>query len=206
MFIYFNCIVRIIIMYLKNNYFGCSFFFLCYAMFIGRFVIMFKKRTSYEVNVQGITFWRKIINEDNTEVFVKSSLNEPFMIYIDKVKGNEYLDWVTGRPFDMEDMGKDFLFGLSNIRISKNNVTICDDAVGKALYILEDNDREEEYTDISEGIIYDSYFCNIISSKYGLDVIPANFVYDEIRRFRKIYVANNDKDNIRCKSLKKKRK
>ena len=26
---------------------------------------MFKKRTSYEVNVQGITFWRKIINEDN---------------------------------------------------------------------------------------------------------------------------------------------
>ena len=46
---------------------------------------MFKKRTSYEVNVQGITFWRKIINEDNAEVFVKSSLNEPFMIYIDKL-------------------------------------------------------------------------------------------------------------------------
>ena len=57
---------------------------------------MFKKRTSYEVNVQGITFWRKIINEDNTEVFVKSSLNESFMLYIDKVKGNEYLDWVIG--------------------------------------------------------------------------------------------------------------
>ena len=106
---------------------------------------MFKKRTSYEVNVQGITFWRKIINEDNTEVFVKSSLNEPFMIYIDKVKGNEYLDWVTGRPFDMEDMGKDFLFGLSNIRISKNNVNLCGDVVCKAAYILGDKDREEEY-------------------------------------------------------------
>ena len=26
MFIYFTCIVRIIILYLKNNYFGCSFF------------------------------------------------------------------------------------------------------------------------------------------------------------------------------------
>ena len=47
-------------------------------MFVVRFVIMFKKRSSYEVNVQGITFWRKIINEDNAEVFVKSSLNEPF--------------------------------------------------------------------------------------------------------------------------------
>lgn len=167
---------------------------------------MFKKRTSYEVNVQGITFWRKIINEDNTEVFVKSSLNEPFMIYIDKVKGNKYLDWVTGRPFIMEDFGKDFLLSLSNIKISKENVTICDDAVGKALYILEDNDREEEYTNISEGILYDSYFCDIISFKYGLDAIPANFVYEEIRRVRKVYKVNNDKDNIKCKSLKRKRK
>ena len=160
---------------------------------------MFNKKTSYEVNVQGITFWRKKINVDNTEVFVRECLNDPFMLYLDKVKGDNYLDWVTGRPFIMEDFGKDFLLSLSNIKISKENVTICDDAVGKALYILEDNDREEEYTDISEGIIYDS-------SKYGLDVIPANFVYDEIRRFRKIYAANNDKNNIKCKSLKRKRK
>ena len=71
---------------------------------------MFKKRTSYEVNVQGITFWRKIINEDNAEVFVKSSLNEPFMIYIDKVKGNEYLECVTGRLFDIEEYGKRYSY------------------------------------------------------------------------------------------------
>ena len=206
MFIYFNCIVRIIIMYLKNNYFGCSFFICVLYYVYGRFVIMFKKRTSYEVNVQGINFWRKIINEDNTEVFVKSSLNEPFMIYIDKAKGNEYLDWVTGRLFDMEDMGKDILIGLSNIRISKNNINICDDVVCKAQYILNDKDREEEYTNISEGLLYDSYFCDIISFKYGLDVIPANFVYEEIRRVRKIYKVNNDKDNIKCKSLNRKRK
>lgn len=167
---------------------------------------MLKKGISYEVNVQGITFWKKIINEDNTEVFIKSSLNEPFMLYIDKVKGNEYLDWVTGRPFDMEDMGKDILIGLSNIRISKNNINICNDVIFKAAYILNDKDREKEYTNISEGILYDSYFCDIISSKYGLDVIPANFVYEEIRRVRNIYKVNNDKDNIKCKSLKRKRK
>ena len=167
---------------------------------------MFKNGTSYEVNVQGITFWRKIINEDNTEVFVRDSLSEPFMFYIDKVKGNEYLDWVTGRPFDMENMGEDILIVFSNIRISKNNINICDDVVYKAQYILNDKDREEEYTNISEGILYDSYFCNIISFKYGLDVISANFVYEEIRRVRKIYAANNDKDNIKCKSLKRKRK
>ncbi len=32
---------------------------------------MFKKRSSYEVNVQDITFWRKKINDDNAEVFVR---------------------------------------------------------------------------------------------------------------------------------------
>ena len=167
---------------------------------------MFKKKTSYEINIQGITFWRKKIDEDNTEVFVRDSLSESFMLYIDKVKGNEYLDWVTGRPFGMENMGEDFLIGLSNIRISKENVIICDDVVCKAADILNDKDREEEYTNISEGVLYDSYFCNAISFKYGLDVIPANFVYEEIRRVRKIYAANNDKDNIKCKSLKRKRK
>ena len=41
---------------------------------------MFNKKTSYEVNVQGITFWRKKINVDNTEVFVRECLNDPFMV------------------------------------------------------------------------------------------------------------------------------
>ena len=51
---------------------------------------MFNKKTSYEVNVQGITFWRKKINVDNTEVFVRECLNDPFMLYLDKVKGDNY--------------------------------------------------------------------------------------------------------------------
>ena len=69
---------------------------------------MFNKKTSYEVNVQDITFWRKKINVDNTEVFVRECLNDPFMLYLDKVKGDNYLDWVTGRPFIMEDFGKEW--------------------------------------------------------------------------------------------------
>ena len=48
---------------------------------------------------------------------------------------------------------KIFFFGLSNIRISKNNVNLCGDVVCKAAYILDDKDREEEYTNISEGIL-----------------------------------------------------
>ena len=145
---------------------------------------MFKKKNSYELDVRGITFWRKKISENNTEVFVKDSLNEPFILYIDKVKDDNYYDLVTGRLFDMEDMGKDFLLTPSNIRVPKEKLTKGDR--DKVVSVLENKNREE-YINISEGIIYDSHFCNIISSKYGLDVIPVNFVYEEIRETKKIY-------------------
>ncbi len=36
---------------------------------------------------------------------LENSLNDPFMIYLDKVKGDKYLDWVTGRPFDYGRFG-----------------------------------------------------------------------------------------------------
>ena len=98
----------------------------------------------------------------------------------------------------MEDMGKDFLLTPSNIRVPKEKLTKGDR--DKVVSVLENKNREE-YINISEGIIYDSYFCNIISSKYGLDVIPVNFVYEEIRETKKIY---NDKNNTKCKTLKKK--
>lgn len=159
---------------------------------------MFKKKNSYELDVRGITFWRKKISENNTEVFVKDSLNEPFILYIDKVKDDNYYDLVTGRLFDMEDMGKDFLLTPSNIRVPKEKLTKGDR--DKVVSVLENKNREE-YINISEGIIYDSHFCNIISSKYGLDVIPVNFVYEEISETKKIY---NDKNNTKCKTLKKK--
>lgn len=159
---------------------------------------MFKKKNSYELDVRGITFWRKKISENNTEVFVKDSLNEPFILYIDKVKDDNYYDLVTGRLFDMEDMGKDFLLTPSNIRVPKEKLTKGDR--DKVVSVLENKNREE-YINISEGIIYDSHFCNIISSKYGLDVIPVNFVYEEIRETKKIY---NDKNNTKCKTLKQK--
>ena len=112
---------------------------------------MFKKKNSYELDVRGITFWRKKISENNTEVFVKDSLNEPFILYIDKVKDDNYYDLVTGRLFDMEDMGKDFLLTPSNIRVPKEKLTKGDR--DKVVSVLENKNREE-YINISEGIIY----------------------------------------------------
>ena len=38
---------------------------------------MFNKKTSYEVNVQGINFWRKKINVDNTDYVSLVEVNDP---------------------------------------------------------------------------------------------------------------------------------
>ena len=103
----------------------------------------------------------------------------------------------------MTDIGDDLLVIPSEIKVSKSVVTKCYDVTSIAALLLENND--EEYTNISEGFLYDTYFCQKISSKYGLDVIPATFVYEEIRNTRKKYIANNDKDNVKCKTLNRKR-
>ncbi len=164
---------------------------------------MLRKNNSYAINIEGITFWRKIIDGEGNELYVKDKLEEDYNLYIDKVKDDNYLDWVTGRVFKMTDIGDDLLVIPSEIKVSKSVVTKCYDVTSIAALLLENN--EEEYTNISEGFLYDTYFCQKISSKYGLDVIPATFVYEEIRNTRKKYIANNDKDNVKCKTLNRKR-
>ena len=156
---------------------------------------MLKKKTkSYELDIKGVSFWRKVV-KDNTEVFIKDKLNDSFVLYIDKVKGNNYLDWITGRAFGIEDNGSDLLIIPSGISISKKNIDSCKNVIDEACNILNNKELEEEYTNISEGIIYDSYFCNIISSRSGLDVIPSGSVYEEIENIRNKY-----HDNIETKS------
>ena len=68
---------------------------------------MTNKWQGYVLNVQGIVCWRKTINEDNQEVFIKAMIDEPFELYIEKLKeklkdmntsGNS-IDVVTGRVF-----------------------------------------------------------------------------------------------------------
>lgn len=47
---------------------------------------MTNKWQGYVLNVQGIVCWRKTINEDNQEVFIKAMIDEPFELYIEKLK------------------------------------------------------------------------------------------------------------------------
>lgn len=148
---------------------------------------MFKRKSYYELDVCGVEFWNKTIDDRGNYVYIKDRVNKEYTLYLDKYGKDKYMDLVTGRPFTIYE-DNDYLVILpSGIKVYKESLRKGNGIISKTASILDNKEDEERYTNISEGIIYDSYFCNMISFKYGLNVIPDVFVYDEINSAKKKY-------------------
>lgn len=150
---------------------------------------MFKKWKGYVLNVQGVIYWKKTTDERGNEVFVKVKLNEPFELYIEllKIRDGFYkaLDAVTGREFAIVENNGLFmllpsLIGFNKTAISKN-VNLLD----KAADIVDDEERENYYTNISEDILINTYFCEKISKEKGISIVPVDMVNEELALKRK---------------------
>lgn len=68
------------------------------------------------------------------------------------------------------------------------------DVFTKGLCVLEDEERLSKYTEISEDIILNSFFCEKISNELELSIIPAYLIDRVIKEFRQ---AN---ENVRIRS------
>lgn len=154
-----------------------------------------KKRTNYELDMIDLNYWKIVTDKDGNEFFIQDRLNDSFILYIDNFKKEQCLDWVTGRVLSMKDVGDYYLLTPSNIKISKDNVNKGVGVIDKVVNILNDINKLQEYTNISEGLLYYSYFCNYLSFKYGLKVIPVNMVYEEIDKIQK--EANSDTSKVK---------
>lgn len=159
---------------------------------------MTNKWQGYVLNVQGIVCWRKTINEDNQEVFIKLMIDEPFELYIEKLKdkntsGNS-IDVVTGRVFKIIEQEESIMLFPSCIAMNRNSMIKHHDVFTKGLCVLEDEDRLKKYTEISEDIILNSFFCEKISNELELSIIPAYIIDREIQKFRQA------KENVRIRS------
>ena len=158
---------------------------------------MTNKWQGYVLNVQGIVCWRKTINEDNQEVFIKVMIDEPFELYIEKLKdkntsGNS-IDVVTGRVFKIIEQEESIMLFPSCIAMNRNSMIKHHDVFTKGLCVLEDEDRLKKYTEISEDIILNSFFCEKISNELELSIIPAYLIDREIQKFRQA------KENVRIR-------
>lgn len=159
---------------------------------------MTNKWQGYVLNVQGIVCWRKTINEDNQEVFIKVMIDEPFELYIEKLKdkntsGNS-IDVVTGRVFKIIEQEESIMLFPSCIAMNRNSMIKHHDVFTKGLCVLGDEDRLKKYTEISEDIILNSFFCEKISNELELSIIPAYLIDREIQKFRQA------KENVRIRS------
>lgn len=162
---------------------------------------MTNKWQGYVLNVQGIVCWRKTINEDNQEVFIKVMIDEPFELYIEKLKdkntsGNS-IDVVTGRVFKIIEQEESIMLFPSCIAMNRNSMIKHHDVFTKGLCVLEDEESLKKYTELSEDIILNSFFCEKISNELRLSVIPSYLVEREIQSFRQ---ANG---NMRVRKTKK---
>ena len=158
---------------------------------------MTNKWQGYVLNVQGIVCWRKTINEDNQEVFIKVMIEEPFELYIEKLKdkntsGNS-IDVVTGRVFKIIEQEESIMLFPSCIAMNRNSMIKHHDVFTKGLCVLEDEDKLKKYTELSEDIILNSFFCEKISNELELSIIPAYIIDREIQKFRQA------KENVRIR-------
>lgn len=158
---------------------------------------MTNKWQGYVLNVQGIVCWRKTINEDNQEVFIKAMIDEPFELYIEKLKdkntsGNS-IDVVTGRVFKIIEQEESIMLFPSCIAMNRNSMIKHHDVFTKGLCVLEDEDKLKKYTELSEDIILNSFFCEKISNELELSIIPAYIIDREIQKFRQA------KENVRIR-------
>lgn len=149
---------------------------------------MTNKWQGYVLNVQGIVCWRKTINEDNQEVFIKVMIDEPFELYIEKLKdkntsGNS-IDVVTGRVFKIIEQEESIMLFPSCIAMNRNSMIKHHDVFTKGLCVLEDEDKLKKYTELSEDIILNSFFCEKISNELELSIIPAYLIDRVIKEFR----------------------
>lgn len=158
---------------------------------------MTNKWQGYVLNVQGIVCWRKTINEDNQEVFIKVMIDEPFELYIEKLKdkntsGNS-IDVVTGRVFKIIEQEESIMLFPSCIAMNRNSMIKHHDVFTKGLCVLEDEDKLKKYTESFEDIILNSFFCEKISNELELSIIPAYIIDREIQKFRQA------KENVRIR-------
>lgn len=170
----------------------------------------FKSLNLYELDIERITYWTKVFYPETGRHVFKRIESEKDYLYLDKLgnpkslpktDGSYYFDLVSGRLFAIKEEGDNLIILPSNIVIAKDRLVKGKDILKRASDILLY--CEEEYVSNSEDIIFNSYFCDIISQREGLEEVPVDLVMEEIEKNRIEYHKQKaDSDSILRRKLK----
>ena len=91
-----------------------------------------------------------------------------------------YIDFITGRQVVIESTDSASLIFPSRIFVSNTLFKVSKEEILQKSFDILDND-ELNYLNISEDILYNSAFCEIISKRDNTRTIPISLVKEEIK-------------------------
>lgn len=139
-----------------------------------------RKSDNYRLDVKDINFWIRHLTDKNGYVYIKGSFSEACYLYMQRIKDDKYIDYITNRVFNIQEDGDYLIIWPSGVKVPKNRLEICNDIEDVSTKIMDNDNKMAEYFTISEEIIYENYFCDELAYYYGLDVIPASYVDESI--------------------------
>ena len=139
----------------------------------------------YELSMNGAYVW--IRHTQNDEIyFTKEMCNTT--ILLEKASDNEYLfiDFITGRTVYIDPLEDGVLLFPSKILVPNKLNKIANDIIlQKSLDIL--NNDELDYLNVSEDILFNSCFCEIVAKENNLDKIPISLEKEEVEKHKEMH-------------------
>lgn len=163
---------------------------------------------TYELKLNNIEYWKQI-TKSGSQVFVKDKIDS-FALYLDKLgnpkgmpktNGNYFIDLISGRVISILEDEEYIVIKPSGIKVAKNCLIKNPKAISVAAEIVANDCEEDKYVSISEDIIYNTYFCEKISSRDGIKEIPLNLVNEEIAKAREARKKGGKKTMPKTKSV-----
>lgn len=86
--------------------------------------------------------------------------------------------------FSILECGDSIMLFPSSISLNKNSLVEFSRVYENGLSILENKELLGKYTQISEDVLINTYFCERICDKLGISEVPAYILEEEIKKFR----------------------
>ena len=139
----------------------------------------------YELKISDADVWVRHSDEDNI-YFTKEKISNVTLL-LERLypyeSGYLYTDFITGRQVVIESTDSASLIFPSRIFVPNTLSKVSKEEILQKSFDILDND-ELNYLNISEDILYNSAFCEIISKRDNTQTIPISLVKEEIEKYK----------------------
>ena len=139
----------------------------------------------YELKIIDADAWVRHSNEDSI-YFTKEKISNATLL-LERLypyeSGYLYTDFITGRQVIIESSDSASLIIPSRILVPNLLSKISKEEILQKSFDILNND-EPNYLNVSEDILYNSAFCEIISKRENTQTIPISLVKEEIEKYK----------------------